>query len=192
MRHCHRLTESRSTPLPPISRLEDHSQTRRCARLRKSLRLCFADILPKYTQACTTLKPLAEEMDLEKYYDIYDVSDADFADAMLGYTDKEFDDAESVRVLKIFAARFHAIRKIFLCCLMALDARGGRPDLSRWTTALDEIRAVAVITSAAEARLRQILNEEESKYASLSSDMQLTLSRLSGTSDSENPLDTRT
>ncbi len=102
-------------------------------------------------------------MDLEKYYDIYDISDADFADAMLGYTDKEFDDAESVRVLKIFAARFHTIRKIFLCCLMALDARGGKPDLLRWTTALDEIHAVAAITFTAEARLRQILNEEESK-----------------------------
>merc|ERR1712144_60869 len=37
-----------SVPLPPISRLEDRSQSRRCARLRKQLRLCFAEVIPRY------------------------------------------------------------------------------------------------------------------------------------------------
>lgn len=48
-----------STPLPPISRIEDRHQTRRCGRLRKALRLCFADIFPRYAQAYSILKPLA-------------------------------------------------------------------------------------------------------------------------------------
>jgi len=102
-------------------------------------------------------------MNLEKYYDIYDISEADSDDAMLGYTEGEFEDAESVRVLKLFAARFHAVRKIFLCCLMALDAHGGKPDFLRWSTALDEIHGVATTTTIAEARLRRIVSEEESK-----------------------------
>ncbi|KAH8813988.1 Mysoin-binding motif of peroxisomes-domain-containing protein [Hyaloscypha sp. PMI_1271] len=151
-----------STPLPPISRLEDRSQTRRCARLRKALRLCFADVIPRYNQACIVLKPFAEEMDLEKYFDIYDVSDTDFSEAMLGCSETEFDDIESVRVLKILAARFHTARKIFLCCLMALDAHGGKPDFLRWSNAVDEIRIVSTITNEAELRLREILSEEES------------------------------
>ena len=109
------------------------------------------------------LKPLTEELDLERYYDIYDISDADYAEAMLGIPDSEFDDAESLRVLKIIAARFHTLRKIFLCCLMALDAHGGKPDFLRWRTAADEIHGVGVITGEAEGRLRQILSEEESK-----------------------------
>ncbi|KAH8792404.1 Mysoin-binding motif of peroxisomes-domain-containing protein [Hyaloscypha finlandica] len=151
-----------STPLPPISRLEDRSQTRRCARLRKALRLCFADVIPRYNQAYIVLKPFAEEMDLEKYFDIYDVSDTDFSEAMLEYSETEFDDIESVRVLKILAARFHTARKIFLCCLMALDAHGGKPDFLRWSNAVDEIRIVSAITNEAELRLREILSEEES------------------------------
>ena len=102
-------------------------------------------------------------MDLEKYFDIYDVSDTDFSEAMLGYSETEFDDIESVRVLKILAARFHTARKIFLCCLMALDAHGGKPDFLRWSNAVDEIRIVSTITNEAELRLREILSEEESK-----------------------------
>jgi hypothetical protein len=152
----------RSTPLPPISRLEDRGQTRRCARLRKQLRLCLEEIIPRYQQACLTLQPFAEEMDLEKYCDIYDINEADFAEVMTGYAETDFDDAESLRVLKVLAARFHITRKIFLCCLMALDAHGGKPDFLRWSTAVDEIHGVALVTGEAEERLHRILSEEES------------------------------
>lgn len=118
--------------------------------------------MPRYHQACTVLKPFAEEMDLEKYFDIYDISDSDFTEAMSGYSEAEFEDAESLRVLKIIAARFDITRKIFLCCLMALEADGGKPDFIRWTTAVDEIHALAIVTGEAEERLRRILGEEES------------------------------
>ncbi|KAI9048196.1 hypothetical protein LZ554_007991 [Drepanopeziza brunnea f. sp. 'monogermtubi'] len=110
----------------------------------------------------TPLPPLlAEELDLEKYFDIYDISDSDFSDAMAGYSEKEFEDAESVRVLKILAARFYTSRTIFLCCLMALDADGAKPDFDRWSTAVEQIQGVAIVTGDAEDRLRRILSEEE-------------------------------
>jgi hypothetical protein len=131
--------------------------------LRKALRFGFAGVIPRYNQACIILKSFAEELDLEKYLDIYDVSDTDFSEAMSGYSETEFDDKESVRVLKILAARLHTSRKIFLCCLMALNANGGKPDFLRWNTAVGEIHGVSVITDDAEHRLREILTEEESK-----------------------------
>jgi len=132
------------------------------------LRLCFADVIPRYNQACILLKPFAEDLDLEKYFDIYDISNTDFSEAMLGYSETEFEDTESVRVLKILAARFHTSRKIFLCCLMALDAHGGKPDFLRWSSAFDEIRGVGAVTNDTEIRLRDILTEEESKKSSRS------------------------
>ncbi len=104
-------------------------------------------------------------MDLEKYYDIYDISDCDFTEAMSGYSEEEFEDSESVRILKILAARFYTSRKMFLCCLMALDAHGGKPDFNRWSTAVDEIHGVGVVTGDAEDRLCRILREEESKVS---------------------------
>ncbi len=81
---------------------------------------------------------------------------------MLGYSETEFEDGESLRVLKILAARFNTARRILLCCLLALDAHGGKPDFLRWGTALDEIHGVSVITLDAEDSMRRILNEEES------------------------------
>lgn len=138
-------------------------------RLRKQLRLCLQDIIPRYQHACTVLKPYAEEMDLEKYCDIYDINESDFSEVMQGYADTEFDDAESIRILKLLAARFHTVRKIFLCCLMALDAHGGKPDFVRWSTAVDEIHGVTTVTDEAESRLHRILSEEESKICSSSS-----------------------
>ncbi|CAG8982936.1 hypothetical protein HYALB_00002954 [Hymenoscyphus albidus] len=151
-----------SIPLPPVSRLDDSKQTRRCARLRKQLRLCFAEIIPRYNQAFTAIKPFTEEMDLEKYYDIYDMSESDFAEAMLGYSDVEFEDNESVRILKTLGARFYTSRKILLCCLMALDAHGGKADFDRWRIASDELHEITTITEQAEERLHRILSEEES------------------------------
>jgi hypothetical protein len=102
-------------------------------------------------------------LDLEKYFDIYDISDTDFSEAMSGYSQTEFDDIGSVLVLKILAARFHTARKIFLCCLMALEADGGKSDFLRWSAAVDEIHGVGFVTNQAEHRLREILTEEESK-----------------------------
>lgn len=146
-----------------MSRLDDRSQTRRCARLRKQLRLCFSEVIPRYNQAYAAIKPFTEEMDLEKYYDIYDISETDFSEAMLGYSDVESEDNESVRILKILAARFYTSRKIVLCCLMALDAHGGKADFVRWGTASEEILAITTITEKAEQRLHRILSEEECK-----------------------------
>jgi hypothetical protein len=110
------------------------------------------------------IKPLTEQMDLEKYYDMYNISDMDFSEAMLGFSETEFDDLESLRTLKILAARFHTIRKVFLCCLLALDAEGGKSDFSRWGAAVDEISGVSEATRESEGRLRRILGEEESEY----------------------------
>lgn len=112
------------------------------------------------------LRPFTEEIDLEKYFDIYDISDDDFSEAMTGYSETEFEDLESVRVLKILTSRFYISRKIFLCCLMALDAHGGKPDFLRWGAAIDEIHGLAVVTGGAEDRLCRILSEEESKPSS--------------------------
>lgn len=153
----------RSAPLPPISRIEDRSQTRKCVRLRKALKACFADVIPAYDQTMLVVKGFSEQLDLEKYYDIYDISDFDMSDAKLGFKENEFDDPESLRTLKILAARFHTIRKMFLCALLALDASGDSSDLLRWTTTVEAVRTLNTVTQTAFERLRRLLSEEECK-----------------------------
>ncbi|KAJ3504663.1 hypothetical protein NM208_g16304 [Fusarium decemcellulare] len=155
------LVSRGSAPLPPISRIEDRTQARKCVRLRKALRESFAEVLVAYNQVCTVVNGFAEQTDLEKYYDIYDISDFDMSDARRGFNEDEFDDLESLRTLKILAARFFIIRKLFLCALLALDASGDANDLLRWTTAVESLLNLNATTHSASARLQGLLGEDE-------------------------------
>ncbi|KAH6997825.1 Mysoin-binding motif of peroxisomes-domain-containing protein [Ilyonectria sp. MPI-CAGE-AT-0026] len=150
-----------SAPLPPISRIEDRTQTRKCVRLRRALKNSFSGVLKTYHQMCTVVNGFAEQTDLEKYYDIYDISDFDMSDAQRGFDIDEFEDVESLRTLKILAARFYTLRKMFLCALLALDASGDANDLLRWTTAVESLRSVNATTNSTYDRLQTILSEEE-------------------------------
>lgn len=151
-----------SAPLPPISRLEDRSQTKRCIRLRKALKASFAQIIAKYQQTTPVIQGFSEQLDLEKYYDIYDISDLDISDAQQGVVEEEFEDPESLRALKVLAARLHTIRKIFLCALLALDAKGDESDHLHWTTVVEGLHGLMAVTRVCYDRLRNILAEEQS------------------------------
>ncbi|KND89537.1 hypothetical protein TOPH_05843 [Tolypocladium ophioglossoides CBS 100239] len=151
-----------SAPLPPISRLEDRNQSRKCVRLRKALKNSFGDVLTKYNQVSSVVKGFSEQTELEKYYDMYDISDFDISDAFRGFSQAEFEDPESLRTLKILAARFHTTRKMLLCALLALDASGEGADLLRWTTAVEALRSLNASTKASYDKVRTILSEEES------------------------------
>ncbi|KAL5596878.1 uncharacterized protein BROUX77_006826 [Berkeleyomyces rouxiae] len=150
-----------STPLPPISRIEDKSQTRKCNRLRKAMNASFMTVMEEFIQASAVVKGFCEQLDLEKYYDIYDVSDLDMSDALQGFSSIELEDGESLRMLKILAARFQTIRKMFLCSLLALDAKSESDDLLRWTTVVEALRTLNESTQTAFDRLSNILSDDE-------------------------------
>lgn len=126
--------------------------------------MCFSDTINAYCSASDIVRGFSEQLDLEKYCDIYDISDFDLSDATRGYSENEFDDLESLRTLKILAARFYTIRKIFLCGLLALEANGDDKDLMRWTTAVEALRSLRETTGSAYERLRGILVEEECTF----------------------------
>ncbi|EFX02464.1 proliferating cell nuclear antigen [Grosmannia clavigera kw1407] len=149
-----------SAPLPPISRMDDRSQTRRCMRLRKAVRGCFSDALPAYKQATTVVQCLSEQVDLEMYYHVYDITDFDVSDAMQGL-ESEFADADSLRTLTVVAARFHTVRRMFLCALLALEANDDESDFLRWSTAAEGLRTLNESTNTCYGRLQTILGEVE-------------------------------
>lgn len=154
-----------SAPLPPISRIEDRSQTRRCVRLRKALSKSLAEVISKYEQASSVIKGFSESLDLERYYDIYDISDLDMSDALQGYSGAEFEDMESLRALKIAGSRFHVMRKMFLCALLSMEAQGDETDFLRWSTVVEALRMLNEATTESYGRLKTILGEEDSFLA---------------------------
>ncbi|KAF2187837.1 hypothetical protein K469DRAFT_662017 [Zopfia rhizophila CBS 207.26] len=150
-----------SSPLPPISRLEEKGQARRCHRLRRSLRGAFAQTIPILAEQCGTLKQLVEEDDLEKYLDIYDINNPDLQEAGQGYYDSEFDDAETLKVLRILQYRLSTLRRVYLCSLLTLEADGGKPDFARWSVAVDSMLSLAAPTGEWSEKINRILGEEE-------------------------------
>ena len=126
-------------------------------------------MIETYIQTSNVVRGFSEQTELEKYYDIYDISDFDISDALRGFDEAGLDDLESLRTLKILAARFHTIRKMFLCALLALEAEGDSTDLMRWTTAVEALRTLSSNTKSAYEKLQKILSDEGCKPPSPSS-----------------------
>ena len=151
-----------SSPLPPVSRFDDRGQTRRCARLRQALRSSLESLVLPHAEAARALQPLAVEGDLERYYDIYELSRADIEDveAIKQEVEEVGDDPESLKSLKISLQKLHTARKMFLCCLLALDASGNEADFLNWKLATDIMGGLSSKYASAASRIDSILCEE--------------------------------
>ncbi|KAF2200398.1 hypothetical protein GQ43DRAFT_472734 [Delitschia confertaspora ATCC 74209] len=150
-----------SGPLPPVSRLEEKGQARRCQRLRKSVRAAYAETMPILVKQCAALKQLVQEDDLEKYLDVYDISNPDLQEARQGYSETEFEDAETLRAQRTLQYRVAILRRVYMCSLLALEADGGKPDFARWTVALESMISVAGPMGEWCEKINRILGEEE-------------------------------
>ncbi|KAF2836393.1 hypothetical protein M501DRAFT_987554 [Patellaria atrata CBS 101060] len=150
-----------SSPLPPVSRIEEKSQSRRCVRLRKSLKNTYASAIPILDESSVALRSLVMENSLEKYMDVYDINHQDLQEASLGFTDSEFEDQESLKALRVYHYRLSTLRRLFLCSLLALDADGGKPDFARWRTAVDIMSGVTEVAGNCAKQINHILREEE-------------------------------
>ena len=119
-------------------------------------------MLALHAQAYGALKPLAVEIDLEKYYDIYEISQSDIQEIegiALG-NETVLEDAETLKVLKVGLQRLQLVRKLFLCSLLALDADGGKPDFARWAAAIEMMQRLSSRSADAAEGLDSILSEE--------------------------------
>ncbi|KAJ5503566.1 hypothetical protein N7463_006440 [Penicillium fimorum] len=150
-----------STPLPPISRLEDVVQTRRCLRLRRAVSECFYSMLERYIQSQNTLRPLTDEGDLAKYYDIYDIGLEELEAIETSLSQRTNEDQYSLRSLRDLFGKLYSVRKSVLCCLLALSADGGGSDIARWSSAVEEMRELAAVTGNSMLKMTTILNEED-------------------------------
>ncbi|KAF2099339.1 hypothetical protein NA57DRAFT_38732 [Rhizodiscina lignyota] len=151
----------RLVPLPPITRLEQSSSTKRCVRLRKALRNSFAATIPALAEAYSTLRKIIDEDDLERYLDVYDVNNDDVQQATAGWKEDEFEDMESLKALRIHQYRLITLRRLFLCALMALEADGTSGDYPRWRVAGELLIRLAQVVGEAAEKMCNILSEEE-------------------------------
>ena len=149
-----------STPLPPASRIEDSAASRRCGGLRRSLHKAYTAVIPTSIDACDSLRTLIEEDDLEKYFEIYDIStqDARETSGPDSLTILE-NDPESLKSLRVLSYRANVLRRVTLCSLMALEADGGKPDFYRWRLATEAMNRVSRSVALSAEKLQHFLSE---------------------------------
>lgn len=124
-------------------------------------------MLERYIQSQNTLRPLTEEGNLAKYYDIYDIGLEELEVIELSVSQRTHEDQYSLRYLRDLFGKLYSIRKSVLCCLLALSADGGGSDITRWSSAVEEMRELAAVTGASMSKMTAILSEEDSMWPSL-------------------------
>lgn len=127
------------------------------------MRCALTSTLTPYVEAYKTLRPLAVELDFEKYCDIYEISqtDVDEATDIVAKDVANVEDGESLKSLKVDLAKLHFIRKICLCALLALDADGGKRDFALWSSAIDCMQKISFNTAESAISLDDLLSEDE-------------------------------
>lgn len=121
-------------------------------------------MLERYIQSQNTLRPLTDEGDLAKYYDIYDIGLEELEAVEASLSQRTNEDQYSLRSLRDLFGKLYSVRKSVLCCLLALSADGGGSDITRWSSAVEEMRELAAATGNSMLKMTAILNEEDRKY----------------------------
>lgn len=155
------LTDYRSTPLPPISRLEDPNSGKRCVRLRRTLHKLYSSTIPAFRSSIELVRTRRNEDDYERFLDIYDVSREAIKEACAENLLVEELDGEALGTLRMMAYQYSTLRRALLCSLLSLEADGGRPDFARWRTATETMESLSRVTANNATILRDVLKELE-------------------------------
>ena len=150
-----------STPLPPVSRLEESSAVRRCQALRTELAKTLILLITLYVEGHNVLQNFVVQQDLHRYHDIYEVSLVEYSDAIQVANALTEDARCALKELR-FTMRLHAVaRKVFLCDLLALRSTIGWHRVRQWKAVLVILRHLEEETILRQQHLDQLLHDLE-------------------------------
>ena len=148
-----------------MSRLESDNSGRKCLRLRRHLRSCYAAIIPTLLQSISRIREIVHDESLERFLDVYNISSEDLNDAGVGYVEPADEgELESLKFLRLNQAKYATLRRLLLCCLLSLDATGRSADAARWRTAISGMDDVALVAAYQGDSLTNVLHDEDSTF----------------------------
>lgn len=183
--HCIDFS-SRSSPLPPVSRLEGTGQNRTCARMRRTLQSVYSTVSPNLISASTDLEPHIHLADFDRFLEVYDVRKDDIEDARIGFVDVAQEELESLRSLRLYQYRIATLRRLLLCSLLSIPATGRQSDAQRWRVAVAVMEYLTQLLVDSNDILCKLLKDEQqlSKRSSAVSKPRSTSSRPASVSTS--------
>ena len=107
---------------------------------------------------------MSNEDDFEKYLEVYEIIPTDITEARLGYDKDEFEDMDTLKVLRILSLRFAILRRMILCSLMTIPAEGTTFDLDKWNPVVEVMHNLASMSGEASEKINQILVKEDRKF----------------------------
>ena len=157
-----RLTQTRSNPLPPISRLDEKHIARQCRELRTLIANSLTTNLSQFVHFHNELQPFVNVDDLHSYYHIYEISTEDFAGAVNFANELSADAQETLKQLRFLISLHSVARKLLLIDLLALRPTPSWSDVYLWRRALRILQTLGEDGAHATRRLHHALNEEGS------------------------------
>ena len=150
--------------MPPITRLDEQSAERRCLALRTQLAHSLQVIHAGYVAAHEVLRSLADAGDVNKYHEIYDITEQDAREGSLHFRSEGIDEGTSLRSLRSQLRRTFFARQLVLCDLLATSPQLESDDVPNWRTILQRISTLAEILHDATAAMSTTLTREDEKH----------------------------
>lgn len=107
---------------------------------------------------------MSNEDDFEKYLEVYEIIPADINEAKLGYDKDDFEDMDTLKVLRILSFRLTILRRAILCSLMTIPAEGTKFNLDKWNSVTEMMHNLGSATGEASERINQILTKEDREF----------------------------
>ena len=122
-------------------------------------------MLERYHQVCQRLEMYADAHDLDKYYDVYELSRED-----VRATEQSWDthglntpSLNSLQDIELPFETLHIVTRMLLCILLALDAEGGRKECATWTIVIEALTHISMVNARKVNTLHQALGNEEGR-----------------------------
>ena len=150
--------------MPPISRLDEQSAERRCLALRSQLASSLQTIQGGYVAAHAALRSLSNAGDVNKYHEIYDISEQDAREASSHSRLELTDEETSLKSLRYHLRRTFFARQLVLCDLLAVSPQLESDDVENWRTVLRQTSDLAEVLHNARATMSISLTREDEKH----------------------------
>jgi uncharacterized phage infection (PIP) family protein YhgE len=107
------------------------------------------------------IRRFSNDNEIDRFYEVYEIDPASIVEYLTPYTPSEFEDPESLSVLKSLLIRLRATRRLLLCSFLSLNAEGTTADLERWRAAVSKLNELSVSVGTFSDKIRAIFEEEQ-------------------------------
>ena len=110
------------------------------------------------------LRPLADAGDVDRYHEIYDITEQDAREGALHVRSEAVDEGTSLKSLRSQLRRTFFARQLVLCDLLATSPQLESDDIESWRLVLQRISSLAEMLHNATAAMSTTLTREDEKH----------------------------